>query len=79
MVVEVDGGQHYESTNIKKDVKRDKYLEQIFKLKVIRFTNIDVLKNTEGVIMKIMEVCEGNPPPTPPLEKGERRICRKNF
>lgn len=79
LVVEIDGGQHYEDENIERDKKRDKYLERVLKLKVIRFTNIDVLKNLEGVIIKIMEECGENPPPSPPLGKGEGEICKKNF
>ncbi|KKT26385.1 MAG: hypothetical protein UW11_C0014G0010 [Parcubacteria group bacterium GW2011_GWA2_43_9b] len=52
--VEVDGGQHYEENNKKADKKRDLELEKLG-IKVLRFSNAEVLKNIEGVIMKIQE------------------------
>ncbi len=55
LVIEIDGGQHYEGAGKEADRQRDKYLGQKLKLKVLRFTNIDVLKNIEGVIMAIIE------------------------
>lgn len=58
IVIEVDGGQHYEEKGIKYDKKRTIFLEEIRKLKVIRFTNIDVLKNIEGVIDRILKFVE---------------------
>jgi very-short-patch-repair endonuclease len=49
LVIEVDGGQHAEST---KDGSRDKYLKsQGFR--VLRFWNNEVLGNIEGVLDKI--------------------------
>ncbi len=73
LVIEVDGGQHYEDKNAKRDSQRSQYLEKFLKLKVIRFTNIDVITNLEGVIMKITEECEKSPL-IPPLEKGENGL-----
>lgn len=58
LVIEIDGGQHYENTTIDLDQKRTEYLRQKFGLKVLRFTNIDVLKSTEGVVQKIIEEIE---------------------
>jgi very-short-patch-repair endonuclease len=55
LVIEVDGGQHYEEESLEYDEKRDAFLEG-FGLKVIRFSNLDVLKNIEGVVKKIIEV-----------------------
>ena len=52
LVIEVDGGQHYEESNIRIDKKREKFLENLG-LKAMRFTNIDVLKNIEAVVNKI--------------------------
>jgi len=54
LVIEIDGGQHYEKEHLKKDKQRDNYLEQILGLKVIRFTNRDILTNLESVINKII-------------------------
>ena len=57
LVIEVDGGQHYEKAGIKKDKNRDKYLQSLG-LKVLRFTNIEVLKNIEGAFDKIYNEIE---------------------
>lgn len=56
LVIEIDGGQHYESGKlIEKDKERENYLRSVLKLKVIRFTNIDILKNIYSVMDKIVE------------------------
>jgi len=61
LVVELDGTQHYTDAGTDQDVRRDDFLEsQGFR--VIRFSNIDVLKNEDGVVEKIVEEL-GNPLP----------------
>ena len=52
IVVELDGSQHYEDEGLKSDEKRTQYLGQ-YGIKVIRISNLDVLKNFEGVCMHI--------------------------
>lgn len=54
LIVEIDGGQHYEDYGIKKDRERDQYL-QTLGFTVLRFSDIDVLKNIDGVVDKIYE------------------------
>jgi len=54
LIIEIDGSQHYEEKGIKKDKIRDEYFESLG-LKVLRFTNLDVLKNLNGVLEKIYE------------------------
>ncbi len=54
LVVEIDGGQHYETEGMKKDQERDQYLQEIG-LSVLRFSDNDVLKNIDGVIETIHE------------------------
>lgn len=50
LVVELDGGQHFESKN---DKERDGWLRsQGFN--VLRFWNNEVLENRDGVVLKIM-------------------------
>ena len=66
LAVEIDGGQHYEEENMEKDNLRDARLKQLG-IKVLRFTNLDVLNNIEGVIMKIQK---GLNPSQPPFKKG---------
>jgi very-short-patch-repair endonuclease len=55
LVIEIDGGQHYNKEGLEYDEERDAFLEG-HGLKVIRFSNLDVLRNTEGVVEKIIEV-----------------------
>lgn len=55
LVIEIDGGQHYVDLELAKDYKRTEYLKEKFGLKVLRFTNIEILKNVEGVLLKIIK------------------------
>ncbi|MBE7048379.1 MAG: endonuclease domain-containing protein [Ruminococcaceae bacterium] len=55
IIIELDGSQHYEDLGLLNDEKRTEYLEQ-FGIKVIRISNLDVLKNFEGVCMHIDNV-----------------------
>ena len=52
LVIELDGSQHYEDEGLVNDEKRTEYLEQ-YGIKVVRISNLDVLKNFEGVCMYI--------------------------
>ena len=57
LIVEVDGGQHAESTT---DEIRDMYLKsQGFR--VLRFRNNDVLSNTAGVVERIIQELNSHP------------------
>jgi very-short-patch-repair endonuclease len=58
VIIEVDGGQHYDENAIGRDKDRSDYLKKFFRLKIIRFTNLEVLNNLEGVIYKILEEAE---------------------
>ena len=49
LVIEVDGSQHSESPHVQKDRKRDDYLADLG-YRVLRFWNIDVDTNMDGVI-----------------------------
>ena len=48
LVVELDGSQHYEPTEAKKDRIRTAYLESLG-LRVLRFTNLEVLQQFRSV------------------------------
>ena len=69
LIVEVDGGQHYKTEGMKKDQKRDRYL-QCLGLTILRFSDIDVLKNIDGVIERIHEHIKFSLLP-PPFLKGD--------
>ena len=62
LVIEVDGGQHYSEQGIAHDRQRELFLRNIG-VKVIRFNNLDILKNIEGVFDSIQKEL----PPTPSL------------
>ena len=49
LVIEVDGGQHYSGQQKERDIERDKYLNDQG-LKVIRYSDLDVLTNIEGTM-----------------------------
>lgn len=50
LVIELDGSQHFDNDNqIKKDVERDRFLTEVFKLKILRFSNYEVNTNFNGV------------------------------
>ena len=51
---QIDGGQHDEAENKKRDEQRTAWLEKDG-YRVIRFWNNDVLLNIEGVLTKIKE------------------------
>ena len=57
LIIEVDGGQHYSDEMRDRDRTRDDFLTSMG-FKVLRFTNVDVFKNTEGVVARILENLE---------------------
>jgi len=67
-IIEVDGGQHSEEI----DKKRDQWLsDQGFK--VLRFWNNEVLQNTEGVFEVIRHTCS-SPSPNPSHQGRGRHV-----
>lgn len=72
LVVEVDGPQHLDVDHAKQDVERDGYLAAQG-LQVLRFNNLQVLQELDGVVeviyQEVMERLNANPP-NPPLLKG---------
>ena len=53
VVIELDGSQHYEDENIKKDIERDSCLKESG-IKVLRYSNLDINKNFKGVCEEIL-------------------------
>jgi very-short-patch-repair endonuclease len=66
LVVEVDGVSHIESRT---DERRDAWMVNQG-IRVLRFSNHDVLSNVEGVLIAIRQCTRGAPPPNP-LPQGE--------
>lgn len=56
LVIELDGGQHGTDEAIEYDTERTKFLEAL-DLKVVRYWNHDVLKNTESVLSNLWSIC----------------------
>ena len=56
LVIELDGGIHQEIETKERDINRTAEIER-FEIKVIRFTNEEVLENIEEVLFKIKEEC----------------------
>jgi very-short-patch-repair endonuclease len=63
LVVELDGDSHFSSQAQINDAERDAYLRSLG-LRVLRFTNLDIMQNLEGVLMRVLEC---NPTPALPL------------
>ena len=57
IVIEVDGDSHYTDGGQEYDQKRTTFLSG-YGLKVIRFTNLDVLERFDGVCASIDEACK---------------------
>ncbi len=55
LVVEVDGGQHYNEPQIAKDKKREDYLQKLG-MRVLRFSDEEILRNTSEVLEKIFQL-----------------------
>ena len=71
LVIELDGGQHYDEAGLAKDRVRTAYLRRQG-LEVLRFSNLDVLENLDGVLAEVMRWVEVRSPHPSPLPGGER-------
>ena len=70
MIVEIDGGQHLESSE---DELRDAKLTKMG-FKVLRFWNNDVMQNLDGILMTILQHLQTTTPLPNPLPQGEREL-----
>lgn len=81
IIVEADGGQHYDNL---KDAIRDQWLAREG-YRVVRYSNIDILKNPEGVLTDLLtHLSDKSPPhpapsarPSPPLGEGFERFGKR--
>ena len=75
LVIEIDGGQHFDNHYKQKDEERDAYLIRQG-LKVLRFTNLDVFQRIDVVVEVIFnaidECLRSANPPQSPFFKGGR-------
>ncbi len=72
LVIEVDGSQHYADSGPARDRIRDEDLSAM-QLRVLRFDNGEVMRNTDGVMAVIEKaVLESKSPHAPLLQRGEK-------
>ena len=67
LVIEVDGGQHAEQSEL--DAARTRFL-QTEGYRVLRFWNNDVLRNIDGVLEVIQRAIAATPTPSPSPQGG---------
>ena len=53
LVIEVDGDLHFEAAAMDYDARRDELLRREG-YRVLRFTNLDVMRNIDGVMMVVL-------------------------
>ena len=79
LVVELDGSQHCEPTEIVKDQNRTAFLESLG-LKVLRFSNLDVLRQFDSVCHVIDNtVKERYIPGATPVGVGRRALSTEHY
>ena len=72
LIVEIDGGQHFEREQQKRDARRDAFLASKG-YRILRFNNYDVMTNWQGVLETIAAALAAAPSPTLPRERGRER------
>jgi very-short-patch-repair endonuclease len=70
LVIEIDGGQHFSKDAVEYDESRDRKLKGLG-LTVLRFTNIEIRENIDGVIEKILENLKAKSPLVPLYKRGK--------
>jgi very-short-patch-repair endonuclease len=65
LVIEVDGGSHYTDIGKQNDRLRDEHMKSL-ELTVLRFSNSEVLNNTDKVIENVKKILLN-----PPFKKGD--------
>ena len=61
LVVEVDGGYHFEPEQLSYDRRRDRIIGERLQVRIIRVTNEDILKRPEETAKAIFEIAESQP------------------
>ena len=70
LAIEVDGGHHFDEAEAARDEQRTRILEAAG-LRVLRFSNLEVLQETEAVLGAILLALEERTPHPNPLPQGE--------
>jgi very-short-patch-repair endonuclease len=70
LAVEIDGDSHFQDQRPQDDQRRDAFVES-FGIKFLRFTNLDVYKNLDGVLEAICQAIR-ELQVSPPYEGGDK-------
>jgi very-short-patch-repair endonuclease len=55
LIIEVDGGQHYQDEGDRRDKVRDDYMKNLG-MRILRVSDREVLQNLNGVVERVYEV-----------------------
>ncbi len=72
LAIEIDGESHCDDMTVVKDAKRQAFIES-FGIRFLRFSNLEVYENLDGMIEQIAHTAQAlsEPPPAPPSQGGE--------
>ena len=73
LIVELDGGQHFDEAQMQHDARRDAFLASKG-FRVLRFNNHDVMTNRPGVLETIAATLAAAPSPTLPRKRGREQV-----
>lgn len=73
LVIEIDGDSHASDAAHEYDSERTAYLQELG-LRVVRFTNCEVMENLDGVYERLVEDLTTRPPLDPPTSQGGRIV-----
>jgi very-short-patch-repair endonuclease len=76
LVIEIDGGQHFDSEHERCDMRRDEFLARKG-FRVLRFNNHEVLSNPEGVLETIAAALAQAPSLTLPRKRGRENQAKQ--
>lgn len=65
LVIEIDGSQHFEVEHAERDKRRDAYFNEPG-LRVLRFNNLQVLRELDAVLEEIYRIVVGRVSENPP-------------
>ncbi|QKV66329.1 endonuclease domain-containing protein [Pseudomonas sp. 43A] len=64
LAIELDGGQHYETSGLIHDQRRTRYLNQKG-IEVVRFSNLEVIQQMDDVLEQIIRIAANRKMPSP--------------
>jgi very-short-patch-repair endonuclease len=77
LAIEIDGDSHFRRSSITYDKERQSFIEG-FGIQFLRFTNSDIYRNLNGVLITICETLEekmNRHPLYVPLDEGDKSTC----